>query len=77
MGPLDYGGDEQEEVLGMQMSDAEEVEQELINQMKMDGFPQFKEERRRERLTLPRETRASVRSVTMIGHKPEAVMFRP
>ena len=39
LGPLDFAADEQEEVLGMQMSDAKEEDQEFMDQLKLDGFP--------------------------------------
>ena len=35
-------GDEQEKVLGMQMMDAKEQEQEFIVQLKLDGFPSIR-----------------------------------
>ena len=74
---LDFAGDEQEEALGMLMSDAKEQEKEFMDQMKLDGCPQFEEDLRHEWLALPRETRASNRPLhTMIGEKPKRSRFR-
>ena len=36
LGPLDFAGDEHEEVLGMQMSDAKEQKQKFMDQLKLD-----------------------------------------
>ena len=53
----------------------EEQEQQFMDQLTLDGFLHFEEDRRREWLVLPRETLASIRRLhTMIGHKPKAVM---
>ena len=48
-----------------------------MDQVRLDGFPPFEEDLRREWLALPRESRASIRSLhTMIGHKPKAVIVQ-
>ena len=44
LGPLDIAGDEQEEFLGMQMGDAKEQEQEFMDQLKLECFPQFEDD---------------------------------
>ena len=72
LGPFQFAGDEQKEVLGMQMSDAKEQEQSFVDQLKLDGVPQFKEDRRRDWLAFPMESRASIRRLhTLIGHMRE------
>ena len=50
------------------------LEHVLSHSQLKDGVPQFAEDRRRDWLALPSETRASIRHLhTMVGHEPKAV----
>ena len=76
-GPLDSPDDDGElPVPGDRLGNKAEEEQEFLDGLKLDGFPQNEQERRELWMKLPRETRAAIRRLHhMIGHKPNSVLL--
>ena len=63
--------------IGSVLSSAAEREQELLDSLRLVGFPDHEQARRDAWLKLPRSTRAAIRRLhVMIGHKPHAVMLQ-
>ena len=63
---------------GNNLDDAEEKEQELLDSLRLDGFPKGEAERRKAWMALPRSTRLAIRRLhhTFGSHKPKSVMLR-
>ena len=77
LGPLDDPELDETPAIGSRLSEKAEKEQELLDSLKFDGFPQDEQARREAWLKLPRTVRASIRRLhTMLGHKPKAVMLQ-
>ena len=63
--------------IGSVLSSAAEREQELLDSLRLVGFPDHEQARRDAWLKLPRSTRAAIRRLhVMIGHNPHAVMLQ-
>ena len=60
-----------------ELDDAAEREQEMLDSLRLSGFPSDELQRREAWMQLPRETRAAIRRLhNMMGHKPKAVLLR-
>ena len=76
-GPLDDLDEDDFVTLGTSLSDRAEQEQELLDSLKLEGFPEKEQERREKLLKLPRTTQAAIRRLHhLINHKPAAVMIQ-
>ena len=68
---------EPQQVIGTELGENAEQEQELLDSLTLDGFPAKEDERRKAWMSLPRATRAAIRRLhIMIGHKPKAVLVQ-
>ena len=74
-GGIDDGDEPEGQTVGSKLSKAAEREMELLDSLKLVGFPNSEQARREAWMKLPREARASIRRLHIsIGHKPRAVM---
>ena len=65
------------QVIGTELGEEAEREQELMDSLQLDGFPEKGQERRREWLKLPRTARAAIRRLHVkLNHKPKAVLLQ-
>ena len=63
--------------IGSELPHAAEREQELLDSLKLVGFPDHEQARRDAWISLPRSTRVAVRRLhAIIGHKPRAVVLQ-
>ena len=65
------------QVIGTELGEEAEREQELMDSLQLDGFPGKEQERRKEWLKLPRAARAAIRRLHVkLNHKPKAVLIQ-
>ena len=77
LGPLDDAEYAERPAIGARLSDPAEKEHTQLDSLRLDGFPEHKQQRREAWLKLPREARGSLKRLhVMIGHKPKAVMVQ-
>ena len=74
-GPIDDAAEPETPAIGSRLSDAAEREQELLDSLKLVGFPDHEQSRRTAWMKIPRAARAAIRRLHVnIGHKPRDVM---
>ena len=77
LGPLDDAEEPEREVIGKNVTTAVEKEQEFLDSLQADGFPEDEQKRRTMWLKVPRATRMAIRRMhKMLHHKPKAVMLQ-